>query len=104
MDGIKRANSYVYSFSSVAGEKDVNAALCILPEIAIGGFRIKDFPFYLIDDLNKQQALLGNDFLTSCDVIQVKEECLSAYNFDKTQMMTKMMSTHAFHLLTLSSL
>lgn len=99
-DAAVKSNAFTKTFSSVSGENDVIAILCVLPEIELNGFKINNFPFYLIDNREKPVVLLGYDFLTSCDVVQGKDSNLRFYNFDIKSMRTKMKSTNALKLLS----
>ena len=100
-DAISQSNTFSKTFSSVRGKNDINGVLCRLPEIVINGYSIQDFPFYLIDDREKANALIGYDFVSSCDLIQRKDGDMKFYNFDINSMRSKMESDNSFDLLSL---
>lgn len=98
---LSERKSTIIDFSSAKGKKDVKGWLCTLPVIEIGGSVIKDFPFYLVDDLKKKLVLIGYDFTSSCDMVQLKDEPISFYNFDINSMYSKMNGSNPLNLLSL---
>lgn len=92
---------HIKPFSSANGENDIKGALCRIKEIRINGFSVSDFPFYLIDDQEHSIALIGYDFISSCDMVQIQNSTMEFYNFDYNAMCEKMDSMDALDLLPL---
>ena len=95
------AGAFTRYFSSVSGNSDVKGILCKIPEIQIDDFCIKDFHFYLIDNRYTSRVLLGYDFISSCDIAQIKDSSITFYNFDNESMRGKMLSNKCLDLLLL---
>ena len=98
----RSVNAYTCKFSSVKGIQDIECIYCTLPEITINGFNIKNFPFYLSGDTTRSLALIGYDFISSCDVVQPKNQGMTFYNFDYKSMLSKFKGRQALNLLNLS--
>ena len=90
------------SFSSAGHVDDLTGVLCMLPQIKINNYVINDFRFYLIDNRDRSIVLIGYDFTSSCDIVQMKDSYMAIYNFDQSSMNLKMEGDDTLDLLSLS--
>jgi len=81
---------------------DIEAFYCTLPSIKIPERDIKDFPFYMMDDRERSLILIGYDFISSCDTVQLRNGNMYFYNFDIGAMQNKMKGDNPLNLLSIS--
>lgn len=99
-NALESKGSTAKAFSSVKEKNDTPAMFCTLPAIKIGSIIIHNFPFYLMDNRERAIVLIGNDFLSSCDITQCKDSVLNIYNFDIQSMWKKMHGENPLNLLS----
>lgn len=82
-DAIAASGAYQKPFSSAAGVNDINSVLCIIPRIKLNDMEIRNFAFYLVDNRDRPLFLLGNDFISNCDLAHIRGHNMVFYNYNK---------------------